>query len=316
MDFQHFLEALNIKKHCEEYKVGLWGCPQFLFVLMGIIIIIAILATYVVAQRYTEPEISALIAMGITVFLFVIGNSVVASFERIAEDSKAKSDFISIVSHELRDPLASMRWQLEMLEDPQFHLSEHDWQETLDLLRKQREKMSGIVSDMLAAHRMEDRVAELNPECFSLRELTDFVMEEYQAKIKQYGSAVSVFADDALPEVCADKKKIQMVVEHLLDNALKYGKSGQHVEIKIKSEHGEVRWSVADQGVGIPVEDKKNIFGKFFRARNVMKEQIDGIGLGLYIVRLVVEKSKGRVGFESREGAGSLFWFSLPAYHK
>lgn len=314
MDFQHFLEALNIKKHCEEYKVGLWGCPQFLFVLMGIVIIIAILATYVVAQRYTEPEISALIAMGITVFLFVIGNSVVASFERIAEDSKAKSDFISIVSHELRDPLASMRWQLEMLEDPQFHLSEHDWQETLDLLRKQREKMSGIVSDMLAAHRMEDRVAELNPECFSLRELTDFVIKEYQAKIKQYGSTVSVFAGDALPEVCADKKKIQMVVEHLLDNALKYGKSGQQVEIKIKSEHGEVRWSVVDQGVGIPAEDRKNIFGKFFRARNVMKGQIDGIGLGLYIVRLVVEKSKGRVGFESHEGAGSLFWFSLPAY--
>lgn len=296
--------------------MGLWGCPQFLFILMGIVIIVAILATYVVAQRYTEPEISALIAMGITVFLFIIGNSVVASFERIAEDSKAKSDFISIVSHELRDPLVSMRWQLEMLEDPQLNLSEHDWQETLDLLKKQREKMSGIVSDMLAAHRMEDRMAQLSSECFSLRELTDFVLKEYQEKIKHYGSTILVFADDSLLEVCADKKKIQMVVEHLLDNALKYGKSGQQVEIKIKSERGETRWSVVDQGVGIPVEDRKNIFGKFFRAHNAMEGQIDGIGLGLYIVRLVVEKSKGRVGFESQEGAGSLFWFSLPTYHK
>ncbi|MBI5045551.1 MAG: HAMP domain-containing histidine kinase [Candidatus Niyogibacteria bacterium] len=313
-DFKHFLDALNVKKHCEEYKVGLWGCPQFLFVLMGIVIIIAILATYVVAQRYTEPEISALIAMGITVFLFVIGNSVVASFELIAEDSKAKSEFISIVSHELRDPLASMRWQLEMLEDSRLNLSEHDRQETFDLLGKQREKMSGIVSDMLAAHRMEDQMARLSSECFSLVELTDVVLKGYQEKVKQSESAISVDIDGVLPEVCADKKKIQMVLEHLVDNALKYGKSGQKIGIKIGIDRGGVHWSITDQGVGIPAEDRKNIFGKFFRARNVTSRQIDGIGLGLYIVRLVVEKSKGRVGFESHESAGSTFWFTLPAY--
>src|SRR3989338_3372060 len=105
----------NIKKHCAEYRVGLLQCPQFLFLVMGVVIIVAIEATYIVAQRFTEPEIGALIVLALTAFLFVIGHLIVGAFEKVAHASRSKSEFIEIMSHQLRTPLSAIKWQLDAI---------------------------------------------------------------------------------------------------------------------------------------------------------------------------------------------------------
>lgn len=305
------LDDLNINKKCREYRVGLWSCPQFLFVVMGVVIIIAILGTNAAAQRYAEPEISALIVIGVAVFLLLVGHAIVSSFERIAQDSRAKSEFIGIVSHELRNPLVSIGWQLDLIEK---HKSEKEMAEVLRTIRFENDKMLDLVNDMLAVNRLELPFFELQPESFALDELVREVIASCELTAKKMESKIIFRVDEELPPVFADRKKVRMVIEHLVDNALKYGRKGQEVEVRLARRGAEMFFSVTDQGVGIPADDQKQIFGKFFRAHNAKRYQIEGVGLGLYIVRAMIEKSGGRTGFASKEGEGSTFWFFLPVF--
>ncbi|MBI5742847.1 MAG: HAMP domain-containing histidine kinase [Candidatus Niyogibacteria bacterium] len=301
---------LNVYKKCHEYQVSLWSCPQFLFIVMGAVIIVAILGTNAAAQRYTEPEISALIVIGVTIFLLFIGHAIINSFERVAEEVRAKTEFISIVSHELRNPLTSVGWQLDLLAK---HKATGEAAEVMAAIRTEADKMLDLVNDMLLANRMEVHAFELKPEPFSLPDLAREVVKEYELTAKKTGATIAMSIDDGLPAVYGDVRKIKMVIEHLVDNALKYGKNSQEVVVRVARRGAEIFLGVTDQGVGIPASDQKYIFGKFFRAHNAQRYQIEGIGLGLYIVRNTVEKSGGRLGFESKEGEGSTFWFSLPA---
>jgi len=311
LSFRKIFDLLNLKKQCDQYQVGLWSCPQFLFVVMGVLIIISIISTNIVVRRYAEPEISALIVMGITAILFVIGHAVVSSFERIAEDSRTKSEFISVVSHELRNPLTSIRWQLDLLKNGHFNFSEKQCQEALEIMDNDSKRMNEVVSDMLAVHRVEEKAFKLNPEFFSLADLTGAVLKNYKKQAQKNGTKIEVLVQDGLPPVFADKKKIQMVIEHLIDNALKYGRPNQTVRVEIEKTGKKVRLSVSDQGVGISEKDAGKIFQKFFRAGNVLRHQIEGIGLGLYIARQIIEKSGGQIDFKSRENKSSTFWFTI-----
>lgn len=311
LSFRKIFDHLNLKKQCDRYQVGLWSCPQFLFVIMGIIIIISIISTNIAVRRYAEPEISALIVIGVTAVLFAIGYAVVSSFERIAEDSLAKSEFISIVSHELRNPLTSLRWQLDAFKSGYFNLSEEQRREALETMENDGKRMNEVVNDMLAAHRVEEKAFKLNPEFFSLADLTGTAVKNYEKQAKKNGVKIDISIQDNLPPVFADKKKIQMVIEHLIDNALKYGRRNQTVRVGIEKVGRKTRWLISDQGVGILEKDAGKIFQKFFRARNALWHQIEGIGLGLYIARQIIEKSGGKIDFKSRENKGSTFWFII-----
>lgn len=311
LSFRKIFDLLNLKKQCDRYQIGLWSCPQFLFVIMGVIIIISIISVNIAVRRYAEPEISALIVMGVTAILFAIGHAVVSSFERIAEDSLAKSEFISIVSHELRNPLTSLRWQLDAFKSGYFNLSEEQRREALETMENDGKRMNEVVNDMLAAHRVEERAFKLNPEFFSLVDLTRMAVKNYEKQIQKNGVKIDISVQDNLPPVFADKKKIQMVLEHLIDNALKYGRQNQTVRVEIEKDGGKTRWLISDQGVGILKKDAGKIFQKFFRARNALWHQIEGIGLGLYIARQIIEKSGGNIDFKSRENKGSTFWFII-----
>ncbi|PIR70193.1 MAG: hypothetical protein COU46_02910 [Candidatus Niyogibacteria bacterium CG10_big_fil_rev_8_21_14_0_10_42_19] len=308
---KQFLKSLNVKKYCYEYGIDLWQCPQFLFIIMGVIIIIAIIVTNITARLYADPEIAALIVLTVTAFLFIVGSAVVHAFEKVAEVSRAKSEFISVVSHEMRNPLSSIKWQLELIKDSAQKMESKEISEAVEDISVENSKALRLVNDLLEAYRIEDNKMILQPAPFSLAETTQSAIEKFERTAKQSNISLSLFSSENLPQAYADPKKVQSVVEHLIDNALRYSEKGEIV-ISIDKKGGRLLWSISDQGVGIPKEEFDLLFSKFFRSHNRLRYHTGGLGLGLYLMREIVKASGGTIKVHSIEGKGTTFWITLP----
>ena len=216
-------ESLNIKKHCNQYRVGLWECPQFLFVLMGLVICATILATYILGPRfYDEPEITALVSLISTAILFIIGHIIVSAFERVAKASRAKSEFISIMSHELRSPLSAIKWQIDvLLSDKTSSITTSSvTMKYLETIDEQNERMIGAVNDLLEVNRIEDRDLVLRPTLFSLKDLTQRVVTKnkkyaisnnVQINIDVKSDDNFVFADEDRVVICHDTPSLSQL---------------------------------------------------------------------------------------------------------
>ena len=308
-----FLSSLNVINKCKELRVvSIWQCPHFLFIVMGFVIAVAITSTHIVAAKYTEPEISVLIVVAVTVILFIIGHAVVSSFEKVAEASKLKSDFISIISHELRNPLSSIKWHLNILQDERIRSSPDELHRTMVKISEQNERMIRLINDLLDVNRIEDRMLGLSPSDFSLNEVSNDMIKQFESLAK--GANLQILLLSAKNElvVKADKEKIKSVMARLIDNAIQYSSSAGDVIVTLEDLGTAVRWSVTDQGVGVPTEQIRGIFSKFFRASNILRYQTEGLGIGLYISRYIIEASGGKIGFHTLEGKGSTFYFTLP----
>lgn len=130
---------------------------------------------------------------------------------------------------------------------------------------------------------------------------------------------MSFKSEQGMPLISADPKRISMVIENLISNAIKYTPADieKHVSIEISTQKNrEFLFSISDDGVGIPVRDQKMIFKKFFRADNTMKLKTSGTGLGLFIAKAIIESHKGKMWFVSKEGEGTTFYFTLPLKRK
>lgn len=302
---------LNVKRQCDEYGVGLWQCPQFLFVVMGIIIILAIILINIAARLYTEPEVAALIVIAVTAFLLVVGHFVVQAFEKVAEASRSKSEFISVVSHEMRNPLSAIRWQLDVMKTRTDKIDAANFLAALLVLETENLKALRLVNDLLEAYRIEDKKLNLQPRPFSIIELTRQSAAKVEYLAKKANVKLSVVANENTPHAFADPKKIQIVIEHLIGNSLSYSNGGEAV-ISIERKKSNILWSISDQGVGIPENEIKMVFGKFFRSHNRMRYHTGGLGLGLYLAKEIIGASGGRIGIRSIEGRGTTTWFTLP----
>ncbi|MFH1820492.1 MAG: HAMP domain-containing sensor histidine kinase, partial [Candidatus Nealsonbacteria bacterium] len=117
---------------------------------------------------------------------------------------------------------------------------------------------------------------------------------------------------DSEPKAFCDPSQLKLVIENFIDNAIRYTKGQGTIEVKIEKRNKKLLCFVKDGGVGIPWNDQKHIFQKFFRSSNVLKYQTRGSGLGLYIAKSIVERSKGKIGFRSELNKGSTFWFTVP----
>jgi len=311
--FKNFCQQLNFVAQCRRYSLTLWQCPGFLFIVMGAIIIVVILATYFIAGYYTpEPEIPVLIVLVITSVLIIIGHLIVQSFDNLAQVSRMKSEFVSIVSHQLRTPLSSLKWSLGLVMSGRIGRPDQKHLEQLAMIKNNTERMIKLVTDLLDVSRIEQGKLILNPQTIALEKIVQDLIEEYSPIAKASDVTLNLIADKKLPLVLADPQKIRLVLQNFLDNAVRYIKGRGWVNIKLKKKGEYLRCEVEDNGVGIPEGDKKRIFEKFFRSANVMKYQTVGTGLGLFIAQAIIEASKGKIGFQSQEGRGTTFWFELP----
>lgn len=230
--------------------------------------------------------------------------------------SESKSEFISIAAHQLRTPLTSINWALESISKEVLGLSEPLAKTAAEALRVS-ERALKIVNDLLEVAKMDEGGAQLS---LQRVEIAGFI-REVVAMAEPFAKErlVSLFFTPIPPEwegaaSNIDKEQLGAACANLIENAVKYNsKNGEiYVSLEVFPERRILKVSVKDTGVGIPEKDKGAVFGKFFRAGNIATLEPDGSGLGLYIVKSIIERHGGRVGFESRENRGSTFWFVLP----
>ncbi len=313
MSFKKILDQLNIIDKCRKYGISLWQCPQFLFLIMGMIIIGSTLTAYAVGNRYIEdPEIVALIALLITAILFIIAFTITRSFEKLAEASRMKSEFISIVTHQLRAPLSNLRWTLEILMAGRVNSVSEKQLEYFKVLKENSDRMRRLIEDLLIVSRIETAKLPLRKQELSLEELIEELIRKFEPLARVSNVEISFEREKELPRIFTDPSQIKLAVENLLDNAIRYIKDKGKVLIKLKKQGKNLYFEINDNGVGIPKEDQKYVFQKFFRSENILKYQTQGTGLGLYITKSIIERLSGKIGFTSEENKGSTFWFTLP----
>ncbi len=303
---------LNIVAQCRYYSTPFLQCPAFLVVLTGILNIATMVGTYFVAMKYTSPEIVALIVIFISAIFTIISFLIIKSFEKLAESNRLKSEFVSIASHQLRTPLTGIKWAINLMMSEDVERLDEEKSDRLKTIKESNQRMIDLVNDLLNISRIEQGRLGLKPEEIDLKEITKELEKEYIIVAKSKNLTLSFQIEKDLPKIKADKQGIQLVMHNLIDNAIRYSPQNGKVDIRMFSKNSSVRCEVEDNGVGIPKDDQKRIFQKFFRSRNVLKYQTEGTGLGLFIAKAIVDSSKGKIGFQSKENKGSTFWVELP----
>lgn len=310
---------LNLKKQAESLGISVWKTPSFLFILMGIIIIVAMTATYFISRNYDQPEILIGAESLAVSIIFIIGNFIIRQVEEMAKLNKLKTEFVSVASHQLRTPLSAIRWETElMLSKLNKGLDKRQCKSiaTIGLLAT---RMTRLVNDLLDVTRIDQGRLMLRREMVDVSRVLADLMDELVPLAKEKKIKV-IFKDNCKKSTSkckqfrafSDKERLRLVIENLFSNAVKYTQAGGKIEIKLVRNHGFVVFSIHDNGVGIPKKQHEQVFTKFFRSDNIVKYQTEGTGLGLYIAKNIVEQSDGRIWFQSREHVGSVFSFSLP----
>jgi len=312
---ENFLK-FNIFSQCRKYKIPLWQCPQFLFVVMGFVIMISSILFYVIGEHYvTDPRIVAFIVLAVSMILLIIAFIITRSFENLAEANRMKAEFVNIVSHQLRAPLTNLRWAVQFLLSEEFTVSNKEQNiEYFDIIKENSARMEGLIDDLLTITRLRQGKKNSKKARFSLTALTEEIISEHKAIADASNVQLELKAPKDLPDVFASYPLIKIVVENLINNAIRYSKGGDKIFIELETLNKQIKFQIKDEGIGIPIEDQKRIFQKFFRARNAIRAEVYGTGLGLFIIKLILDGMNGKVWFTSKKDKGSTFYFTLPTH--
>jgi signal transduction histidine kinase len=234
-------------------------------------------------------------------------NLVAASAAQQVSD-QLKADFVSFVTHQLRTPLAGIRWMLELAEQGKL---EPDVATCVEDARLSAERLIALVNDLLDVVRLESGRVLNAPEPTAMEAIVREVVAELGPLAAAREQALTVDTGD-VPLVLVDPQLARQAVVNFLSNAIKYTPERGAIHVSAGLAGNLVRLSVRDSGIGVPLAAQPHLFQKFFRAENAQVIDTEGTGLGLYLVRLIAQRSGGDVACESTEGEGSTFTLTLP----
>lgn len=225
-----------------------------------------------------------------------------------------QADFVSMATHQLKTPLSGIKWTLSMLLKGEVGTLTEEQQSWLQTSYESNERVLNLIDEMLESIRIDE-------DKFMLEQARQDIVPIFQEAINyvkplavKKNIRLELITEPANAEIIAsvDAGKLKVAFQNLVENAVRYTKEGGHIVIRIIKETGDIKVSIKDDGIGIPEEEKKDIFARFFRASNAFKKIEKGSGLGLFISKGIIEKHGGKIWFESNEGKGTTFYFIIP----
>lgn len=313
---QRILDEFNLKKQADELGVSVWQSPSFLFIVMGVIIVAAMTGVFFISRYYDSPEVLIISESTVVMLLFTIGNFIIKTVEEVAKANKMKTEFVSIASHQLKTPVSEMKWNIELLLSKCAEGLNAQQAGIVKEIAHSGEKMGRLVNDLLDVARIDQGNLPLKRDGINLQELIEESIESQKALALSAGVKIKKSFQSGEFGIIADKRRISVVLDNLISNAIKYTDKEGVVEIILENKDDLIEVCIRDNGVGIPKNEQENIAKKFFRSNNSFKNKTDGTGLGLYIAKNIVEQSGGAFWFKSIENVGSEFYFNLPTITK
>ncbi|MCA1831356.1 MAG: GAF domain-containing sensor histidine kinase [Actinobacteria bacterium] len=227
-----------------------------------------------------------------------------------AAESRSRSSFISVVSHELRNPLASIRGLASLMRDKPDSVSPEEQRRFSDAIVRQADRMAKLVEDLQAVVRMESGDFSYARMQYDVDQVVRDVVTETQAVYPT--RRISLHIDTRLPTVIGDPDRVRQVIANLLENACRYSDEESPITLDAKTKVDRVDIAITDHGIGIPEEFFAHLFDRFARVPKPGYENVKGTGLGLFISKNIVEAQGGHITVTSKPGAGSTFTVSLP----
>src|SRR5262249_23377664 len=225
---------------------------------------------------------------------------------------KLKSEFIATASHELRTPLTSIRGYIDLLLLGTLGELSQQQNDFLKVVKSNVVRLVELIDDLLDVSRAEAGEMRLRRETLNLAEVLYEVGESLYSQFTARSISLAIDVPDGLPEIVADRQRLRQIVVNLVSNACKYTPEGGHVDLIACTCGDNLRVDGRDTGVGIAEEARSHIFTPFFRADNPLREEAGGTGLGLSITKTLVSLHGGEIWFDTNEGAGTTFSFTLP----
>jgi signal transduction histidine kinase len=244
----------------------------------------------------------------------LMGGGMLLAYRNVARElalAKLKSDFVSNVSHELRTPLALIRLYAETLELGRI-ANPGKRQEYYEIIRKESERLTSLINNILDFSRIESGKKEYNFRETDVADLVRGTLESYRFEIEQNGFQFEQKIDNDLPQVSVDREAIARSLLNLVNNAVKYSATEKYLGVNLYRHSGGVNLEVVDHGIGIPAKEQPKIFDEFYRVCDPLVHDTKGSGLGLSLVRHIVQAHGGEVAVESEPGHGSKFIITLP----
>lgn len=228
------------------------------------------------------------------------------------EIDNMKTHFISLASHQLRTPLSAMRWFSEILLEGDTGELNQKQKEIVENIYESNNRMISLVNSLLNISRIESGRVIIDPIPTNISDLLNNLVSELKIKLDEKKQNISLSIENDLPIINLDKDLIRNVYLNLLTNSIKYSALESTINVYVKKDGNFLLSEVIDNGMGIADEDKDKVFQKFYRGANAIKSETDGSGLGLYLAKIIVETSGGKIWFESNIGEGSKFFFTIP----
>jgi len=232
------------------------------------------------------------------------------------EIDKEKTEFVSLASHQLRTPATAVKWYSEMLMDKKIGKLSSKQKKYINQVYHGNERMIKLIDNLLNISRMEMGKLQTKNELVDVKKLFEDIVFEQKSELKRRKHKLVISQEGGKIDLSTDPFLIKMVLQNFISNAVKYTNDKGKIVCNIKKEGSKVLFSVEDNGVGIPKDEHKKIFQRFYRASNALALDREGNGLGLYLAKQIAETLGGKIWFESKENKGSTFYLELPMANK